>query len=96
MYLCFLVIAPQVYAQDDPLAGLSLEQRVAQLFMVNLYGGQMTEAGRDFLIQWQPGGVVLIGDNTGTPEHVTQLTNVYQETITGAGGVPLLVAVDQE
>lgn len=94
--LCLLLVASGLEAQTDPLNTLTLEQQVAQMFIVNLYGGQLTEAGRDFLTQWQPGGVVLIGENTGTPEHVTQLTNAYQRTITAAGGMPLLVAVDQE
>lgn len=94
--LCLLLIASRVTAQTDWLTTLTLEQQIAQMFIVNLYGGQLTEAGRDFLIKWQPGGVVLIGDNTGTPEHVTRLTNAYQGTITMAGGLPLLVAVDQE
>ncbi|MBL8118299.1 MAG: beta-N-acetylhexosaminidase [Anaerolineae bacterium] len=83
-------------AQDDLLSELTLEQRVAQLFIVNLYGGQMTEAGRDFLRDYQPGGVVLLGDNLGDPAAITRLTNQYQQTIAEAGGIPLLIAVDQE
>ncbi|MCB9453224.1 MAG: beta-N-acetylhexosaminidase [Anaerolineaceae bacterium] len=94
--LCLLLVVTTNTAQPDILDSLTLEQQVAQMFIVNLYGGQLTEAGRDFLTQWQPGGVVLIGGNTSTPEQVTQLTNAYQQTITAAGGLPLLVAVDQE
>ncbi len=69
---------------------------MAQLFIVNLFGAQMTEAGQDFLARWQPGGVVLIGENIGTPDAVSRLTNSFQQTITDAGGLPLLVAVDEE
>lgn len=94
--LCLLLMASRGAAQSDLVDTLTLEEQVAQMFIVNLYGGQLTEAGRDFLAQWQPGGVVLIGENTGTPEHVTHLTNAYQQTIMAAGGLPLLVAVDQE
>lgn len=83
-------------AQEDPLAALSLEQRVAQMFFVHLYGSSLNEAGRDFLTRWQPGGVVLMDGNTGTPEDVTRLVNRYQQAITEAGGLPLLVAADQE
>jgi beta-N-acetylhexosaminidase len=83
-------------AQNDPLANLSLEQRVAQMFMVNLYGNQLTEAGRDFLTRWQPGGVVLLPENITTPNEVTQLTNTYQQTITEHGGFPLFITIDQE
>ncbi len=83
-------------AQPDTLADMSLEQRVAQMFIVNLYGSQLTEAGRDFLMRQQPGGVVLLPENITTPTEVTQLTNVYQQTITERGGLPLFITVDQE
>jgi beta-N-acetylhexosaminidase len=75
---------------------LSLEQRVAQLFMVTLHGSQLTEVGRDFLQQWQPGAVVLFSSNVGTPEAVTTLTNAYQQTMYDVNAVPVLIAVDQE
>lgn len=97
LMLCFLFlyIVP-LSAQDDLLDSLTLEQRVAQMFIVNLYGSGLTEAGRDFLTQYQPGGVVLLGENLGTPEAVTRLTNSYQQTMIDAGGLPLFIAVDQE
>ncbi|MEO8612595.1 MAG: glycoside hydrolase family 3 protein [Chloroflexota bacterium] len=88
-------IAP-VHAQDDPLAGLTLEQKVAQMLIVNLFGSQLNAPGKAFLEQWQPGGVVLIGENAGTPDAVARLINSYQQAITDAGGLPLLVAVDEE
>ncbi|PJF25519.1 MAG: beta-N-acetylhexosaminidase, partial [Phototrophicales bacterium] len=81
---------------DAILSAMTLEQRVAQMFMVTLHGSVLTNVGADFLRRWQPGAVVLFTSNTGTPAAVTRLTNAYQETITGAGGVPLLIAIDQE
>lgn len=100
MSLCFCFVSPDtgsiILAQNDPLANLSLEQRVAQMFIVNLYGNQLTEAGRDFLIRWQPGGVVLLPENIATPNEVTQLTNSYRQAITDRGGVPLFITIDQE
>jgi beta-N-acetylhexosaminidase len=99
--LCVFVLLVSIteqptLAQTDPLDKLSLEQRVAQMFIVNLYGSQLTEAGRNFLTRQQPGGVVLLPENVTTPDEVTNLTNSYQQTITGAGGLPLFIAVDQE
>ncbi len=94
--LLSLGVSQPTFAQTDPLANLSLEQRVAQMFIVNLYGSQLTEAGRDFLTQQQPGGLVLLPENVKTPAEVTQLINTYQQTITGSGGLPLFIAVDQE
>lgn len=78
------------------LANMTLEHKVAQMFMVTLHGSVMTEEGAQHLTTWQPGGVVLFTDNVGTPGAVASLTDSFQQTIIGAGGVPLLIAVDQE
>ncbi|MDX2161252.1 MAG: glycoside hydrolase family 3 protein [bacterium] len=81
---------------DALLASMTLEQRVAQMFMVTLHGAVLTEQGRDFLTAYQPGAVVLFTSNVGTPSAVTTLTNAYQSTITAVGGAPLIIAIDQE
>jgi beta-N-acetylhexosaminidase len=75
---------------------MTLEQRVAQMFMVTLHGGVMTEQGAAFLRQWQPGAAVVFAANLGDPAAVTRLTNAYQQTMLDAGAPPLLIAVDQE
>jgi len=90
--LCLLWSVRPSLAQTD----LTLEQQVGQLFMVTIHGAQLPEAGRDFLQRWQPGAVVLFNSNIGQPEAISRLTNSYQQAITTAGGLPLLVAVDQE
>jgi beta-N-acetylhexosaminidase len=94
--LVFLLLIQPVWADADPLSGMTLEQRIGQMFIVNLYGPQLTEVGRDFLTRVQPGGVVLIGDNIGTAQALTRLINSYQQTSIDADGLPLFVAVDQE
>jgi beta-N-acetylhexosaminidase len=89
-------------AQDDIdslLANMTLEQKVGQMFLASLYGTQMTEVGRDFLQQYQPGGVVIFEYNVpaeNAPEAVTTLINTFQQTTIDAGGVPLIIAADQE
>ena len=83
-----------VHAQQLEL--LSLEQRVAQLFMVTVHGSQLPEVGRQFLQHWQPGAIVLLTSNTGTPQAVTRLTNSYQQAMRDVGAPPLLIATDQE
>lgn len=92
--LCLLFLFPT--RLPSLLDTLTLEQRVGQMFMVSLYGTELTEVGRDFLHRWQPGAIALFGNNAGTPEEVTSLTNAYQQTITDTGALPLLLAVDQE
>jgi len=83
-------------AQLPLIDRMTLEQKVAQMFMVTLHGSVLTEEGAAFLQRYQPGLVVLFTSNAGTPDAVTRLTNSYQQTITQAGGAPLLIAVDQE
>lgn len=92
--LCLLFLLPAT--RQSLLDTLTLEQRVGQMFMVSLYGTELTEVGRAFLQRWQPGAVALFGNNAGNPQEVTTLTNAYQQTITDAGGLALLIAVDQE
>lgn len=84
------------HAQNDVVASLSLRQRVAQMFIIHLFGPQLTEAGRDFLTDYQPGGLVLLGENIASPQVIAELTNSYQQTIVEASGLPLFIAVDQE
>src|SRR5687768_810952 len=91
-----LLLARPSFAQSDRIAQMSLEQKVAQMFMVTLHGGGMTQVGAEFLRRWHPGGVVLFAANVTTPDQVTRLTNDFQTTITEAGGPPLIIAVDQE
>lgn len=81
---------------DSLLASLTLEQKVAQMFLVGIYGPTLNEPNRDLLTTWQPGGAVLFVSNVGTPDAVTRLTNQWQSAVTGAGGVPLFIATDQE
>jgi beta-N-acetylhexosaminidase len=94
--VCLCVTPALSRAQPDPLAGLTLEQRIGQMFLVHLSGSTLNAVGRDFLAQWQPGGLVLMDGNTGDPAAVTRLTNSYQQAVTDAGGLPLFIAADQE
>ncbi|MEO8397688.1 MAG: glycoside hydrolase family 3 protein, partial [Chloroflexota bacterium] len=81
---------------DAIIASMSLEHKVAQMFLVTLHGSVLTEIGAEDLRTWQPGGVVLFETNNGNPASMTKLINAFQSTITEAGGFPMLVSVDQE
>jgi beta-N-acetylhexosaminidase len=93
----FLFSTP-AHAQDVDalLKSMTLDQKVAQMFMISLYGAQLTDVGRDFLRRWQPGALALFGDNTGTPQAVTALTNAFQQTVKDAAGIPMFIATDEE
>lgn len=81
---------------DAIIADMTLEQKVGQMFMVNLFGSELTYVGLDMLQIWQPGAVVIMENNLSTPQGIASLTNIYQHTIMDSGGIPLLVATDQE
>ncbi len=96
LLFCLMALLLAGTAQAQSVEALTLEQRVAQMFIVNIYGSQLTQTGREFLTRYQPGGLVLLPDNIVTPEQITSLTNSYQQTMLEVGGFPLFIAVDQE
>ena len=69
VHLIWVVILLGLFGQtslalDDDLARvesilqeMTLAQKVGQLFMVGLYGTEMTENARDFITRYQPGFV---------------------------------------
>jgi beta-N-acetylhexosaminidase len=81
---------------DKIIAEMTLQQKVGQLFMVSFYGAPMNDAARQLLTDWQPGGVVLLPSNLGTPQEITALTNDIQQTLVAQSAPPALIAVDQE
>lgn len=79
------------------LAALSLHQKVAQMFLVSIWGQTLPLDGQKLLMEYQPGGVILFDYNTGPPEQVTALTNAMQNAILAGGGViPAWIAIDEE
>ncbi len=81
---------------EQRINSMTLEQKVGQMFIVSIYGDTINALGRDFITQWQPGGVALFGSNALNPTQITLLTNAFQTTSIQAGGVPLFIATDQE
>jgi beta-N-acetylhexosaminidase len=99
---CAFILSVPARAQEDTqalLTSMTLEQKVAQMFLASLYGEHLTEVGRAFLQQWQPGGVVVFEYNVpeeDAAQSVTALINSFQQTVMDAGGLPLIIAADQE
>lgn len=94
---------PRASADDDTrvdtlLATMTTRQKVGQLFMISLGGGQLSDAQIEFLQTYQPGAISLFGRNVEgkTPDGVTVYVNSLQSTITESGGVPMFIAVDHE
>jgi beta-N-acetylhexosaminidase len=102
LFVVFVLFSLPTFAQpemseiDALIADMTMEQKVGQMFMVNLHGPNLTVLGRELLETWQPGAVVLMTSNAGTPEQVTLLTNSFQQTVIDSGGIPLFIATDHE
>ncbi len=75
---------------------MTLEQKVAQMFIFSIYGESLNALGDEIIRTWQPGGITLFGSNAQNPGQITALTNSYQQAITESGGWPMLIATDQE
>ena len=75
------------------LARLSLEDKVARLFMFAADGTVMTPEYATRLARERSGGVILLGPNIGTPAEVTAFVAAIHDA---NPELPPLVAVDQE
>ncbi len=90
--------APNAPSEQDPIAGLSLQQRVGQLFMVGTAATAAEPATLSAVTDLHVGGIFLSGrSHTGTAATaavVSSFTSLVGPASTG--NVPLLVATDQE
>jgi beta-N-acetylhexosaminidase len=73
------------------LAKMTLEEKVAQMFIFRAEGTSMTEKFETFLKKIKPGGVILMGDNIS--DGLSQFTGTIQKT---NSEVPLFISIDQE
>lgn len=89
----------QVARVDALIAQMTLEQKVGQMFMVNIYGKALGDRGREFISTYQPGAVAIFGYNTDfePASGIATLINDMQGVATTSGvGIPMIIAVDQE
>ncbi len=80
----------------DLIKGMTLEQKVGQLFLVGFQGREITEGAQTMIREVKPGGIILFGRNIKTARQTARLINQSQITATELYHIPLLVAVDQE
>ena len=74
----------------------SLAEKVGQLFMVGFDGTEVTPALTAWLERFAWGGVILFGRNAKSPAQLLALSQGLQAVARAHGGLPLLIAVDQE
>ncbi len=84
---------------DALLAEMSVAEKVGQLYVVSLFGRQLSEPAARMLTDYHPGGVTLFDFNTDfeSAASITRLINDMQATATASGAsVPLFIATDHE
>ena len=89
---------PEPTLEERILAGMTLRQKAAQVMLVSFDGIHLDSELTQYLHQGPPGGVLLLARNVETAPQVAALVTAIQEQarMTTAGGLGLLVAVDQE
>ena len=82
--------------EEDPLQGLSLEQKVGQMFLIGFDGTALTPEIEELFNAVHPGGVILFARNIESEEQTKQLIQDLQNLAQNDAGMPLFVATDQE
>ncbi len=114
-----LVVSTTTTAPPEPgpdpvpalLASLTVEEKIGQLLMPQVFGRSGSATGDDatlnlsahgsaspteIVAEHHLGGVIYLADNIANAQQVRAFSRDLQETATGANGIGLLVAVDQE
>ena len=89
----------EVERVESLIASMTLEEKVGQMFMVNIYGTELAERGTAFITDYHPGAVAIFAYNTDfePPSQVATFLNQIQQVASTTGaGVPLFIATDHE
>lgn len=78
---------------EELLAGMSLRQRAARMFIFPVSGPVLTAEDAGWLAELRPGGVILVERNFGTSDEVRALTSAIHATVPA---LPPMVSLDQE
>ena len=81
------------------VAGMSLEDKVAQMMMVGFHGQSIATSPELATVvgAYHVGGVVLVEANAHDPRQVSRLTAELQSLATSSGaGIPLFIAINHE
>jgi len=90
--------APSPTPPADPIAGMTLEQRVGQLFMVGTPASGAASGSLDAVRTLQLGGVFLSGRSAAGSAATAAVVAAFTALVADGAdaGVPLFVATDQE
>lgn len=96
LLLVIFPIQAQSQTIDSRLEAMTLEQKVAQMFVMSFFGSELNFPVQALLAEWQVGAVVLLPSNLENPQQITRLTNDIQQTLLDNNGIPAFISVDQE
>ncbi|GAB1421356.1 glycoside hydrolase family 3 protein [Anaerolineales bacterium] len=94
--LLLLLLSSTLHAQTPSLEDLSLKEKIAQMFIVSVYGAPLNQSALTLLQDLKPGGLVLLPSNISDADGTARLINQAQQAVQEVGGIPLFIAVDQE
>lgn len=73
-----------------------LELKLSQMFIVGLPGTELSDSSKEFLEDYQPGGIIYFAQNYETPALVAEMSESIQNTRDRQRNLPLFVSVDHE
>lgn len=73
-----------------------LEYKLAQMFLVGVPGTELSDSSREFLSDYQPGGIIYFAHNYETPALVAEMSDEIQNTRDRQRNLPLFISVDHE
>lgn len=83
---------------EQKLSGMSLQEKVGQLFMCGFHGTEPSADIRQLIEKCQVGGIIYFRRNVNDVEQVCRLSSGLQHIAAASGstGLPLLISIDQE
>lgn len=81
---------------DQILNSLSLEQKVGQMFMLNIDGKAIDSQQLQLIKRFHLGNLILFTKNLGTHKEVQELTAKFQEYSKSEFGLPAFISTDME
>ena len=76
------------------MARSELEYKLAQMFMIGVPGTELSPESKNFLTEYQPGGVIYFAKNYETPQLLAEMSGAIQDTKNST--LPLFISVDHE
>lgn len=90
------LVSLKVYAAENILEKMTLQEKVGQLFIFGFRGHTLTPELQKTVTTLKPGGLILFGRNIKTLTQVAKLNSDLQKLSLTKNKMPLLLAVDQE